>query len=130
MKNHRLDLRHAYACLEDQLADNGCLLHPGCNGSSCNSVDSDSNIHFGIAGAPCDPYSTQRSKRYHDGSVANHPDFHVLNDSMISFWKKYEPKTGIVEQVVGFSKATSVNDPVTPLQRQGLQKTSKSRMNI
>ena len=127
MKNHRLDLRHAYASLEDQIADKGCLLHRDCSSRRCNSVDDDSNIHFAIAGAPCDPYSTQRSKRYHDGSVANHPDFEVLNNSMLSFWKKYEPKTGIVEQVSGFDKATSVNDPVTPRQRQGPEKkTSKN----
>ena len=128
--NHRLDLRHAYCSIEDQLGDKNCTLHPGCNRSSCNAVDSDPDIHFGISGAPCDPYSTQRTKRFADGSVASHPDFGVLNSSMLSFWKKFEPKTGIVEQVEGFDKATSFKDPTTPMQRPGATASGRGTVEL
>ena len=124
MQNHRLDLRHVYTSLELQLNDKGCILHSRSHGDcdSCDSCDGDKNIHFGIAGAPCDPYSTQRSKRYSSGSVCSHSDFGVLNTSMLEFWQKYEPKTGIIEQVEGFNRPTSTKDPVTPMQRQGFAK--------
>ena len=126
LMNHRLDLRHAYGSIECQLKDEECLLHPGSSVASCNAKDGDPDIHFGIAGAPCDPYSTQRSKRFSDGSVASHPDFGVLNKSMLDWWKKFEPKTGIVEQVEGFNRPTSTKDPVTPMQRQGATRHDKT----
>ena len=116
-ENHRLDLRHLYGSLDEQLRDKPCVLCK--NAGACSSVDGDTNIHFGITGAPCDPYSTQRCKRFSNGAVAAHSDYSTLMTDVIRFYRKYEPKTGIVEQVEGFDMATSSDDKTTPLQRQG-----------
>ena len=116
-ENHRLDLRHLYGSPDEQLRDKSCVLCK--NGWTCSSVDVDTNIHFGITGAPCDPYSTQRCKRFSNGAVAAHSDYSTLMIDVIRFYRKYEPKTGIVEQVEGFNMATSSDDKTTPLQRQG-----------
>ena len=42
-------------------------------------MDGDKRIRFGICGAPCDdPFSRQRSKHFHDGSVKDHAGYGVL----------------------------------------------------
>lgn len=119
--NHRLDIRHLFGSLDDQLKDKTCVFCEGSDSKSCSSVDGDSNINFGITGAPCDPYSTQRCKRFSHGAVASHSDYGTLMVDVIRFYHKYEPKTGIVEQVEGFGMATSTCDPTTPLERWGCQ---------
>ena len=81
-------------------------------------MDGDKTIHFGICGAPCDPFSRQRSKRFHDGSVKDHSDYGVLMTETINFYKKYEPHAGIVEQVFGFKMACSSSDRETPMNKR------------
>jgi site-specific DNA-cytosine methylase len=75
------------------------------------------DIHLAVTGSPCNPYSTMRTKRFHDGGVASHSMDGTTMTCVIEFYQQFEPKTGVTEQVAGFDKRTSTSDPITPYQR-------------
>lgn len=71
-------------------------------------------------GTPCDPFSEQRTKRYVNGSVKEHPLYNVtFRDAIGLLRKECAPKAAILEQVMGFDKPeTRESDPSdTPLKR-------------
>ena len=46
-------------------------------------------VDVGVTGSPCNPFSTQRTKRFQNGDVASHrfltPPWIPLSDSMLSW---------------------------------------------
>ncbi len=42
----------------------------------------DREIDLLVSGSPCDPFSTQRNKRFHETSVSDHADFSVTMDTV------------------------------------------------
>lgn len=69
-----------------------------------------------ITGSPCNPFSTQRSKRFVDGNVSSHISFNITMQGVVNFYKVVLPKVGITEQVEGFDKPMSTTDSTTPLE--------------
>ena len=65
-------------------------------------ADSDSGAMLACFGTPCPPYSTQRPKRFSDGTVKDHPSFNTTFVGAYNFLFKYEPMVAIMEQVEGF----------------------------
>jgi len=70
-----------------------------------------------VTGSPCNPYSTQRTKRFAVDSVRNHSLFDVTDKSTISLLKQYEPKKWLFEQVWGFTMPFSTATKETPKDR-------------
>ncbi len=69
----------------------------------------------GITGSPCNPFSTQRVKRYVQGSVSCHTAFETTMTSIISFYQTVEPKLGVTEQVAGFDQPIQAGSESTPM---------------
>ena len=115
LENHGVSIQHLHRSLEDLLVDKSCSLHDGA--SSCKvdgSTKYGGDINLGITGSPCNPYSTKRCKRFSNGNVASHSMSNITMESVITFYRRFEPKTGITEQVKGFAMRTSVEDPESP----------------
>lgn len=80
----------------------------------------DSNMlspDVGVTGSPCNPFSSQRAKRYQDGDVARHCSYETTMTSVVNFYQKVEPKLGVTEQVAGFDKPFVAGTTKTPLQQ-------------
>ena len=108
------DIRHLHASLEEMLQDAPCTLHPG---RRCCIAARRGDVTLGVTGSPCNPYSTIRAKRFSDGSVAAHPMTQTTMSSVVAFYRRFEPRLGITEQVMGFGMCTSSNSAVTPLEQ-------------
>ena len=80
------------------------------------------DFDLGVLGAPCNPYSTQRTKRKMSGSVEGHDLYDVLMVHGLDFMVTGNAKAYIVEQVEGFGQPFSKTDATTPLERQALKK--------
>ena len=78
------------------------------------------SVQLMVSGSPCDPFSTQRAKRFHSGSVVHHSLVDITLSDVISLYKKYEPEKGVLEQVWGFTLRFSEADPRTPKDRRTL----------
>lgn len=74
------------------------------------------DVDIGITGSPCNPFSTQRCKRWAEGNVANHVSFQTTMTHVVDFYKYVQPKLGVTEQVSGFDQPLSATDRRTPLQ--------------
>lgn len=72
-------------------------------------------VDVGVTGSPCNPFSTQRTKRFQNGDVASHRFFDTTMDSIIRFYAVVEPKFGVTEQVAGFDQPFSTSNTDTPL---------------
>lgn len=78
------------------------------------------SVQLMVSGSPCDPFSTQRAKRFRSGSVVQHSQVDITLSDVISLYRKYEPEKGILEQVWGFTLRFSEADPRTPKDRPTL----------
>ena len=116
MRNHGKHLQHMFETIEDMLADQPCVLHPG--QSSCRALphgaDMADGVSLGITGSPCNPFSTARCKRFADDSVQQHSMTVTTMRCVVQFYTTWEPRAGITEQVTGFDMRTSASDPTTP----------------
>ena len=110
-ENNISNVKHLWGTLESMVAGESCLLHPGAK--CCVHQD----VKLGVTGSPCNPYSTQRSKRFHDGGVVTHEMNDTTFKDVISYYQKFEPHTCVTEQVMGFQMATSTTDPQSPLDK-------------
>ena len=115
LKNNERHVRHLYYSLEDMLAEKPCSLHPAVRG--CCPCAANQSISLGVTGSPCNPYSTRRCKRFSDESIKNHAMTNTTMCSVIDFYKKWEPRAGITEQVKGFGMRMSSSDPTTPCEK-------------
>ena len=103
--------KHWFNSMQDQTDGKACKMHPYAH--SCASASAEPAIAF--LGTPCHPYSTQRSDRYSQGSVANHREFTTGMQDTIEFLKAFKPKICISEQVQGFNKPFAAGTTETPL---------------
>ena len=113
--NQGARLRHLFESVEAMLESDkssSCVLHPH---GVCKAKGRDAAISLGVTGSPCNPFSTVRTKRYQDGSVAGHSMVQTTMGSVIDFYRIYEPHAGITEQVEGFGKRMSHSDSRTPM---------------
>ena len=99
-----------------QPSQSQCTLHPA--GLCSRSLTESDDIALGVTGSPCNPYSTQRNKRFSDGSIAGHSMTDTTMESVVSFYQLYEPHCSITEQVAGFGMRTSHSDATTPLDKR------------
>ena len=83
------------------------------------SLRPNSFVELMVSGSPCDPFSIQRSKRWHDGSVNHHYQFDITMKSVVQMYLEYEPEKGILEQVWGFTMPFAAGSCETPKERQG-----------
>ena len=118
MANNPGQVKHMYNSLEDMLDDKPCSLHEshGCK-TCCTCSDADSSPCLGVTGSPCNPYSIRRAKRFQDGSISEHSMNDTTQGSVIKFYQKFEPRTGISEQVMGFGMRTSSSVSQTPCEQ-------------
>ena len=112
IQTNNLNLKHLWGTLEHMVCQRPCILHPQEN--SC-SVGRDTSL--GVTGSPCNPYSTQRCKRFQDGDVAAHTMHNTTIRDVVSYYQVFQPHAGITEQVKGFGMATSSQDSESPLQK-------------
>ena len=120
-ENHLFE--HLHATMEEQSCGAPCLLHSGVD--HCNpAVGADGEFQspaFACFGTPCPPFSPQRPKRFHRGSVQEHHAYMTTFQGAVSFMKRFEPKTAIMEQVEGFDQRFSSDEHETPKTRPGAQ---------
>ena len=88
---------HNRECKMDAAGDSPAGGAPSCREDVC------------CAGLPCQPVSTQRDKRFADGSVANHSKFKLYED-YVEYLKERAPRSVIFEQVLGFGKPTAAGE--------------------
>lgn len=81
-----------------------------------------SSVAILFTGSPCDPFSTQRSKRFVSGNVKDHSQFDVTMEKVIQLYVQYEPEKGVLEQVWGFTLPFAADDPETPKSRPSVSK--------
>ena len=113
--NHGSRLQHLYETLEDMLQDRPCTLHG--ESHQCRSCPV-SGVSLALTGSPCNPFSTQRRKRFHEQSVSEHSMTQTTMSEVVQLYKKWEPRAAIAEQVRGFDMRTSNKDPETPCSKQ------------
>ena len=101
---------HWYRSLADQLEDRGCSEHPG--STMCQAASAEPDL--ACLGAPCHPFSTQRTSRFDPESVESHPDFGVTMEDAMKLITKHEPKLIVSEQVEGFDKPFVAGGEKTP----------------
>ena len=117
--NHLFE--HLHATMEEQTCDAPCLLHSGvdhCSVASGAGGEFQSPT-FACFGTPCPPFSPQRPKRFHSGSVQEHHAYMTTFQGAVSFMKRFEPKIAIMEQVEGFDQRFSSDEDETPKTRPG-----------
>ena len=69
-----------------------------------------------VAGVPCKPYSTQRAKRFAAGSVKRHHNFETTFSEFFDWLDVHDPRSGILENVLGMDEKMDTVDETTPLQ--------------
>ncbi len=127
--NHPGRCKHFFDSIEKQIAENEMCTT--CRGSvagdmfGCKPSNDLPGQHpdLLISGSPCDPFSTQRSKRWQSGNVKNHVDYDVTFSSVIKLYVKWEPAKGVLEQVHGFTLPIEAGSAITPKTRPGLRMT-------
>lgn len=72
-----------------------------------------------IMGTPCDPFSSQRPKWFHCGSVKDHGHYRTTFGSAYEMLQVLELVLAVMEQVAGFDKPYSTDEDFTPKQRPG-----------
>ena len=100
---------HQHRDLQSQLQGKPCCLLQGSRAGCCPA----SNAQLAVAGSPCNPYSTLRTKRFCPDSVQSHG----LYDTTFQWLCKFTPVTFIMEQVPGFDLPDASGSNDTPLKR-------------
>ncbi|CAE7750691.1 unnamed protein product [Symbiodinium sp. CCMP2456] len=90
-------IQHQHMSLGDQLEGKSCALHPQ---SQCCCVAPSPECL--VLGAPCNPFSVMRAKRFHENSVMQHRQTGLSFDGALDLLKKFRPVTMIVETTDGF----------------------------
>ena len=109
-------VEHLHSTMMQQVDGEKCLLHAktscGCSLQSCDLC---------IFGTPCNPFSEMGTKRYRDGSIAQHVLAPVTFRDAKNMIVSGNHKAIVMEQVAGFDKpecAGSGKD-TTPMRRPG-----------
>ncbi|CAE7297676.1 unnamed protein product [Symbiodinium sp. CCMP2592] len=123
LQNFGRKCQHMYDSMEMQMAaasdhDSSPCLKCRDMGVECiHEAASQVPVHLMVVGSPCDPFSVQRAKRFHEGQVKEHRDFYVTMKSLVSMFQVYQPQVAIVEQVKGFLLPLCVGSNETPFHR-------------
>ena len=96
------NLTHFFDSLEGQIDGAGCYIHPGLDAVDCNY---EMGPELFVLGTPCQPFSKQRTKRHHPNSVVEHPRYDVTFTDTVNWLQHFEPKSGCMENVLGFDCA-------------------------
>ncbi|CAE7348781.1 unnamed protein product [Symbiodinium microadriaticum] len=108
LANYQSELCHLHYGMEEQISGSACMFHREASGGcSCAGAD------FGVSGTPCPPYSDQRYKRFHDGSVKSHPQDSVTAELLVRWLATLQPRAGLQENVTGWNKTDTNNQPDT-----------------
>lgn len=78
--------------------------------------ESQDSPDVGVTGSPCNPFSSQRCKRFLQGNVASHTSYETTMRSVVAFYESVAPKLGITEQVRGFDQPFYTGCEQTPKQ--------------
>lgn len=100
--------------MKDQLNDEPCSVHPG--SSTCSIGDTKYNLL--VMGTPCNPFSAQRTKRFHPESVMAHSLAEHTFQESFELLEKSKPINAVLEQSEGFSKPLATNTAETPMSRR------------
>ena len=100
--NHGKKLRKIFETVEDQLR-----YHRSMPGAQVTDLL--------VTGSPCNPFSTQRCKRYQTGDVLEHSKFSLTESIVTGLYQTLCPKIGVTEQVEGFERPFSTGNSDTPL---------------
>lgn len=102
---------HWFQNMRDQIQEQSCQLHPyAANGCQACSAE----VDLLMLGAPCHPFSTQRTTRFKEGSVRNHEEFSATMQDVVDMISRFTPKVVISEQVEGFDKPYEAGGSFTP----------------
>ena len=114
--NNPASLKHLWGTVESMLETEGgrCCLHSG-ETETLGPCIVPKGASLGVTGSPCNPYSTQRAKRFAEGDVASHCMHNTTMEHVVSFYSRFEPNAGITEQVKGFNMVTGGADTETPM---------------
>ena len=102
-------IRHQHMSLADQLEGKSCALHPE---SPCCCVTQSPECL--VVGAPCNPFSVMRPKRFHENSVMQHRQTALSFGGVLDLLKKFGPVTMIVETTDGFLSPFDKNTEDSP----------------
>ena len=114
---------HVFTTMEEQTAQSACLLH-SCSAAGCQSAQVCPDL--AVTGTPCHPYSKQRAKRFLPNSVTGHDEFKVTFSSLLDWYRTFEPRCVVAEQVMGFDMVEHSGSTVTPYERRVLTCASSS----
>ena len=92
---------HMHRTMREQLSEDPCLCHPDARNCKIEACD------LAVFGTPCPPFSSQRVKRFQDGSVAQHNLTSITTQDAMDMLCDVGHKAVIMEQVAGFDKAES-----------------------
>ena len=123
--NHAGKFRHVFASLEDQLQPSRCCMHS--DSDTCDPLAGESVVDLLVTGSPCDPFSKMRCKRFRTDDVKNHVDYGTTMRHVVDMYMKFEPRVGILEQVLGFSMPFTAGGTETPMQRPALVQALQAR---
>lgn len=112
--NHGDHVKHLFTSMKNDFNQAEC--HFFQNGGCERAVGTTVPDVF-VAGVPCKPYSLQRSKRFESGSVKNHEAFDTTFTVFFDWLDFTNPKSGIVEHVLGLDHPEDKHSSVTPLDR-------------
>ena len=107
LANYQSELCHLHYGMDEQMSGSACMLHrEATGGCSCAGAE------FAVSGTPCPPYSDQRPKRFHDGSVKSHPQDAITAELLVTWLGTLQPQAGLQENVTGWNKVeASSNQP-------------------
>ena len=108
--NHRNNIKHQHYQLSDQVDGTACRLHP--QNECCNVLEEPNLL---VIGAPCNPFSVQRSDRFKPQTVVEHSMFELSFDGVANVLDQFKPFSAIMETTDGFSKPIQKGSSKTPM---------------
>jgi len=116
LANHGDHVQHLFSSMEDAFNQTGCQYCQSENQNGCCDREaSTTSSDVFVAGVPCKPYSLQRSKRFENGSVKSHEAFHTTFSEFFQWLDFHNPKSGLVENVLGLDHPEDKYSAVSPL---------------
>ena len=113
-------VQHMHTSMRSQIKGSPCQWHASTGASSCNPQQthcSCENCSLGCSGTPCRPYSTQRAKRFVEGSVQEHRDHSLTDESLLEWIAEACPEAGFFENVEGWNLPEHQGSECSPLDR-------------
>ena len=103
--------------MRDQLEGKPCLLHECSAASGVSSCAVSRQCDLMVFGTPCQPYSTQRQKRWNEDSVMNHDLAARTFTDAYDLLAYFQPVSAVMEQTQGFDLPLYKGASETPMTR-------------